>query len=86
MIMNRILVMAAMAVSAAVNAALAESTGETYLLEGWCFFKGKAPGAEKPSFDDSGWQSVRIPHDWAIDGEHACAYRTRGMQGQVAAR
>ena len=68
MIMNRILVMAAMAVSAAVNAALAESTGETYLLEGWRFFKGKAPGAEKPSFADSGWQSVRIPHDWAIGG------------------
>ena len=69
MIVNRMLVLAAMVVSAAVDAAIPESPGEAYLLEGWRFFKGTAPGAEKPSFDDSGWQSVRIPHDWAIGGE-----------------
>jgi beta-galactosidase len=36
--------------------------------DGWRFYKGEAPGAEKPEFDDSKWRSVRLPHDWAIEG------------------
>jgi beta-galactosidase len=36
--------------------------------DGWRFFKGEAPGAEKPEFDDSQWRSLRLPHDWAIEG------------------
>jgi len=36
--------------------------------DGWRFYKGDAPGAEKPEFDDSTWRSVRLPHDWAIEG------------------
>jgi len=36
--------------------------------EGWRFYKGEAAGAEKPAFDDSTWRSVRLPHDWAIEG------------------
>ncbi len=36
--------------------------------DGWRFYKGEAPGAEKPEFDDSSWRSVRPPHDWAIEG------------------
>ena len=36
--------------------------------DGWKFFKGEAEGAEKPEFDDSSWRSVRLPHDWAIEG------------------
>jgi beta-galactosidase len=35
---------------------------------GWRFFKGEAPGAEQPGFDDSTWTEIRLPHDWAIDG------------------
>ena len=34
----------------------------------WRFFKGAAEGAEKPEFDDSQWRSLRLPHDWAIEG------------------
>jgi beta-galactosidase len=34
----------------------------------WRFFKGDAPGAEKPGFDDSQWRMIRLPHDWAIEG------------------
>ena len=34
----------------------------------WKFAKGEAIGAEAPSFNDSGWQAVRLPHDWAIAG------------------
>lgn len=41
---------------------------ERLLLDGWRFQKGAAEGAQKPDFDDSGWQQIRIPHDWAISG------------------
>jgi beta-galactosidase len=36
--------------------------------DGWKFFKGGAPGAEQPTFDDSAWRPQRLPHDWAIEG------------------
>ncbi len=36
--------------------------------DGWRFFKGDAPGAERPDFADSAWAPVRLPHDWAIEG------------------
>lgn len=34
----------------------------------WRFFKGDAPGAEQPVFDDSRWRTLNLPHDWAIEG------------------
>jgi beta-galactosidase len=34
----------------------------------WRFAQGELPGAEAPGFDDSAWQPVRLPHDWAISG------------------
>jgi len=34
----------------------------------WKFAKGGQTGAEKPDFDDSAWEPVRLPHDWAISG------------------
>jgi beta-galactosidase len=34
----------------------------------WKFIKGDQEGAEMPDFDDSAWQAVRLPHDWAISG------------------
>jgi len=34
----------------------------------WKFVKGNQQGAEKPDYDDSSWQQVRLPHDWAISG------------------
>jgi beta-galactosidase len=38
------------------------------LAENWKFSKGNPAGAEAPDFDDSAWQTVRVPHDWAIAG------------------
>ena len=34
----------------------------------WKFAKGNPPAASAPWLDDTGWQSVRLPHDWAIAG------------------
>lgn len=34
----------------------------------WRFHKGDVAAAERPEFDDGGWTTLRLPHDWAIDG------------------
>ncbi|MCG8500145.1 MAG: DUF4982 domain-containing protein [Firmicutes bacterium] len=34
----------------------------------WKFMKGDPSKAECIGFDDSNWESVRVPHDWAIKG------------------
>lgn len=40
-----------------------------YLLEkGWKFTKGEVSNAETPAFNDTKWETVTIPHDWAIFG------------------
>ena len=47
--------------------AVAQST-EQLLLSGWRFHRGACQGAEQVDFDDSQWQRVSVPHDWAISG------------------
>ena len=41
---------------------------EMLLEEGWKFTKGDVAGAADIAFDDSKWESVTVPHDWAIYG------------------
>ncbi len=38
------------------------------LNEGWKFSKGENTEAYKSDFNDKKWQSVSVPHDWAIYG------------------
>ncbi|UII24036.1 glycoside hydrolase family 2 TIM barrel-domain containing protein [Fulvivirga ligni] len=38
------------------------------LKDGWKFHKGEAGGADQADFNDAKWQSVTVPHDWAIYG------------------
>ena len=33
----------------------------------WRFIKDDPEGAENPSYDDSGWRSIDLPHDWSIE-------------------
>ena len=47
---------------------LMAQSSEKLLLSGWRFHQGAAQGAEAAGFDDSKWQQVSIPHDWAISG------------------
>jgi beta-galactosidase len=35
---------------------------------GWRFTLGDAAEAQQPSFDDSRWRSLDLPHDWSIEG------------------
>ena len=42
---------------------------ETILLtENWKFQKGKNDSAFKKQFNDANWETVTVPHDWAIKG------------------
>lgn len=46
-----------------------DSLRKTIILKkGWTFKKGTHPEAIEPHFDDSNWESVTVPHDWAING------------------
>ncbi|MCW3806949.1 DUF4982 domain-containing protein [Plebeiibacterium marinum] len=38
------------------------------LSDNWKFTKGDVQGAEKADFVTKGWQTVSVPHDWAIYG------------------
>lgn len=35
----------------------------------WTFHLGDVEGAELNGYDDSGWRTLNLPHDWAIEGE-----------------
>lgn len=51
-----------------VATALAASREQSRLDGGWRFSHGDPAGAQSPAFDDTGWASVRLPHDWSIAG------------------
>ena len=38
------------------------------LTDGWRFHQGEAEGAQAPDYNDSKWERVCVPHDWAIYG------------------
>ncbi len=43
------------------------NTRTTSFDEGWRFIKDNPSGAEAPSFDDSKWRTLDLPHDWSIE-------------------
>jgi len=59
---------AAVAAASALLGCGGEPRSERTIEEGWRFTKGDHPGAETVDFDDSGWETVSVPHDWAIYG------------------
>src|SRR5881397_4053346 len=36
---------------------------------GWRFHLGDVSGAQAATFDDAGWRTLDVPHDWSIEGE-----------------
>lgn len=47
-----------------MNAAVKRTV--TCLTDGWRFLLGDDPNGWYAGLDDSGWQNVRVPHDWAV--------------------
>ncbi|GHV49444.1 beta-galactosidase [Bacteroidia bacterium] len=46
----------------------AQQRREFLLEKGWKFSRTDAVEAVRPEFDDSKWQTVTVPHDWAVYG------------------
>ncbi|UOR05446.1 DUF4982 domain-containing protein [Hymenobacter aerilatus] len=46
----------------------AQSHQDYLLTDNWKFTKGEVANAAAPAFRDAKWQTVRVPHDWAIYG------------------
>ncbi|WP_158797578.1 beta-galactosidase GalB [Pedobacter sp. L105] len=51
-----------------INKGFAQARKEYTLTHNWKFSKGDVAGAEKTGFNDKSWESVTVPHDWAIKG------------------
>jgi beta-galactosidase len=64
---NKLLLLGILACTAACTLA-AQARKELLLENGWKFSKGDFAGAMLPEYDDSRWESVAVPHDWAIAG------------------
>ena len=60
--------MTTLLLAAMTTTMLLAQSQERMLLSGWRFEKGAHEGAEQPDYDDSKWEQVTIPHDWAIKG------------------
>jgi beta-galactosidase len=69
-VLRAFLLVAGIAVAVAVEASslAAATSGSLNLRKDWRFAKGDPADAEQSEFDDSSWEPVRIPHDWAIAG------------------
>ncbi|HKP15132.1 MAG TPA: glycoside hydrolase family 2 TIM barrel-domain containing protein, partial [Gemmatimonadaceae bacterium] len=47
----------------------------------WRFLAGDTPGAQAPAFDDAGWRTVDVPHDWSVEGPYAQTNAASGRGG-----
>ena len=55
---------------AGCNSPGSEDTRNVVQLDaGWLFYNDEVADAEKPETGTAGWETVRVPHDWAISGE-----------------
>jgi len=50
----------------------------------WRFLKAESKGAEQPSFDDSQWRKLTVPHDWSIEEPFAKTNKTGGAGAWAA--
>ncbi len=61
-----------------------QSSRQRLLMDyGWTFTTGDPAGAEQPGFDDSGWRSLDLPHDWSIEGPYDQNAPTTGRGGYL---
>ena len=62
---QRLLIAAMLLISLSMSA---QVRSERLLEKGWKFTREDAKEFSNPDFNDTDWQSVRVPHDWAIYG------------------
>ena len=66
LIMNKYLLV--LITTIVVSLTQAQIRDEFKLEKNWKFAKGDYPEAYQTDFDDADWESINIPHDWAIYG------------------
>ncbi len=66
--MKRELILIMLAIWLIAPNASAQQRTEVSLTKGWKFTRQDNPASYEAEYDDSSWQSVTIPHDWAIYG------------------
>ncbi len=47
----------------------------------WRFLKADPCDAQRPEFDDTGWRTLDVPHDWSIEGPFDANNKTGGAGG-----
>jgi beta-galactosidase len=79
---GRVAILCALVASlASIGPALAAPRMVTPLPDGWRFYQGDPEGAETAVLDDAAWQSVSVPHDWAIAGPFDRDAKAAGENG-----
>jgi len=66
--MHRTTLLATFLLAPVLAAASTEPRQIQQFTTDWRFLQSDASGAESPTFDDSAWKPVNLPHDWAIAG------------------
>ncbi len=66
----RILQFLSLFFSLVFSASLVQSRQILNFNRDWKFTKGNPANAELLNFDDSSWEKIHLPHDWAIFGPH----------------
>ena len=59
-----------------INAAYSQSTAreKSSFDLGWKFHLGDLSAAKEPSFSDTSWRSIDVPHDWSIEADFNSQY------------
>jgi beta-galactosidase len=66
--MRRTILLATILLAPVLAAAQSQPRQILQFTEGWRFLQSDALGAQSPTFDDSAWKTVTLPHDWSIAG------------------
>ena len=67
-----------------INDCVAATPRQRLLMDaGWRFSQIDTAGADKPSFNDSKWRVLDLPHDWSIEGEFKQDAPTAGGGGYL---
>jgi len=69
----------------AINAepAVQETRQRLLMDKNWKFIQSDIKEAEKPTYDDTKWRTLNLPHDWSIEGEFKEDAATKGPGGYL---
>jgi beta-galactosidase len=59
-----------------VNSLAAQARELVDFNKGWKFYLGNDSAASRPSYNDSKWRTLQLPHDWSIEGSFSNQHNT----------